>query len=181
MFLKLIAYYKLPLLLSATLAITLVALRVEQNPIFIAFIILGAFIGTFTIDMDYLIYAFFLEPAKDVSRDLSSFIKHGDLANAITYLSYHKDEIKEKTLHSALFQTVLAASCVFVVASNANLFIKAFIISTLANSLYQFAQAYFEGNTTDWFWILKSTPTKIATGVYASVIIGTLVYSLSIF
>lgn len=181
MLFKILSYYKLSLLLSLTLALALVALRVETNPFLISLIILGTVLGTFVMDIDYLIYAFFLEPTADISKDIASFIKHGDLYNAITYLKYHKDEIKEKTLHSALFQAILAGSCIFVVASNANLFIKALIISALANSLYQFAQIYFEGKVGDWFWVLKDSPTKFATLVYTTLILAALIYSLFIF
>ena len=108
--------YKIPLLLSITLAVTLIALRVERNSLTIAFIILGSLLGTVILDLDYIIYAYFLEPNHDFSKTLKTFIHHKDYSNTLAFIHFHKNDLQDKILNSALFQGVLAGAAIFVMA-----------------------------------------------------------------
>lgn len=161
--------------------IVLVAVKVEREPLAFTGIILGSLLGTFILDLDYIIYAYFLEPGQDFSKTLTAFIKHGDLLNALTYINYHKHNIKDKILNSGLFQIVLGASLFFVASSNTAIFVKALVFSAFVNSLYRLAESYFENRVDDWFWALKNKPTKQVLVVYSTVLLGVFIYCLSIF
>ncbi len=178
---KIAAIYKTPILVSAVLSIVLAAARVELKPLNLLFIAIGAFFGTFLLDLDYIIYAYFLEPKTDFSKTVVGFLKHGDVANALNYIYYHKDELKDKTLNSALFQVVLGVFMFFVISTETNLVIKTLVVSTFVNSIYRLYENYYMHKTDDWFWILKQKPTTQMIKVYFLLLLGVLVYCITIY
>ncbi len=147
----------------------------------ISMVALGSMLGAFILDLDYVIHAYFIEPNAHFSKTLAGYIKHKDFANAAQHIHFHKKELREQTLNSALFQMVLAGVTIFVVASSTNIFIQALVISTLANSLYRFSEYYFENDLEDWFWVLKNKPTSQQASIYGLCIFAVLIYSISIF
>lgn len=173
--------YRVPLLLSLTLGITIVALNVEKEVINLGYIFLGVILGTFTLDLDYIIHAFFIEPEKQQSLVLKDYIQHRDFAGLLNYIVQHEKEFEEKTLNSALFQIVLGAATIFVITSTIGLFLKAFILSSFLNSIYRFFKAYLRNETEEWFWSIKveTSPTNIY--IFLLILLATFGYSLYIF
>ncbi len=178
---KTLKLYKVPLLVSLVISVVLIALKVEKQYFQISLIFLGSLLGTFFLDLDYFIYTYFLDPAADFSKTVAGFIKHRDLPNALSYIYYHKEDLHEKTLNSALFQLVLGGLMIFVTSSSTNLFVKALVLSTFANSLYRLAQNYYENKTAEWFWIFKNVPNKKSVVVYTVILFGIFLYCLTLF
>ncbi len=181
MFKKIWDIYKIQILVTVALIIVIISTNVVRSPQAVFLIVLGAILGTFILDLDYVVYAFFLEPEKPFSINLKGFIEHKDLAGALNHIYYNKEEVKEKTLNSVLFQIALAGTAVFVAASSTSLFMKVLIISAFANSIYKMADYYFDGKSDQWFWALKKLPTENGILVYGLVLVLVLVYSLTIF
>lgn len=178
---KLFNTYKVPLLVSFTLFIVLIALNVERDPINIALIFLGTMFGTFLLKLDYFLYAYFLEPEAQFSQTIRGFVKHNNFMGALTYIHFHEDEISEKTLNSSLFQIVFGALMIFVASSDTNIFIKALVISTFTNSIFIMIEEYFAGKIKDWFWALKVNATKSFFISYTIIMLVALVFTLSLF
>lgn len=174
--------YKVPLLLSITLAIALIALNVIREPFEIAWILLGTLLGTFFLDLDYIIYAYFTDTDNDFSKSLRGFAKHNDWSGVLQHIYYHKNEIKEKTLNSALFQIILAGVTVFTVNSEVSFFFKAFVLSAFLNSIYRFIENYFiDKSLSDWFWSLNFRLNKNGLWIYTFAIALVLLYCLNFF
>jgi hypothetical protein len=157
------------------------AIKAESESLQLGFIIMGTLAGMFFLDLDYLIHVFFLEPDAEFSKTVTGFIKHKDFYNAFNYIHYHSDEVKDKTLNSALFQVVLTALMLYVSSSNTSFFLKALVYSSFLNSMYRFSEYYFQNKVEEWFWMLKSTPSKNTLVVYTIVLLGIFVYCISIF
>jgi hypothetical protein len=181
MFKKFLTIYKIPLLISITLIIVLTAIKLPRDPMAFTLIIMGSLLGTFLLDLDYIIHAYFLEPATDFSRTLRAFIKHGDLGNAFSFIQYHRGEIKEKVLNSVLFQIVLTGLVIYVVYASPSVFIRALILSVYLNSLYRLAEHILTDRIEDWFWSLKSTPPRDKAILYGFVLFGVFVFCLTLF
>jgi hypothetical protein len=181
MFKKIWEIYKIQLFISLALTIVLIATNIVNRPAYNALIILGVFIGTFFLELDYIVYAYFLEPERSFSKTLRGFIEHKDPAGALNHVYFNKNEVKEKTLNSVLFQIVLAGASLFVVSSTSSLFIKALVLSTFANSIYKMAIYYFDGKVEQWFWSLKKTPNENGVLVYGFIMFIVLVYSITLF
>ena len=164
---SLLSLYKIPLVISISLSIFLISYTVETRPLQIAVIILGSLLGSLVLDLDYFLHAYFLEPDSDFSINLKTYILHKDIKGALTYLNTHKDEVKEKTLNSGLFQILLIGILFLILYSTVNIFVKVFLLSIYANSIYKFAENYFLHKTfEDWFWFIKGTPKKEMVGGY---------------
>lgn len=175
---KVVELYKFPLLLTVFVLVAILALTVQKDPIQIAFVILGALAGAFFLDLDYIIHAYFLEPEGDFGKSVQGFIHHKDFKGLANYIYYHKNDLKEKTLNSAIFQLVLGGASVLVVSSTASNFAKALVISAFVNSMYRLAEQHFEyKNTGDWFWAFKKAPDKTGLAIYSSMLIAVLILS----
>lgn len=173
---QLLNFYKIPLLLSATLAVVLLAFNVITDPFIIAAIVLGSFLGTFLLELDYYIYAYFVEPEGDFSRSLRGYVKDRDFANATNYIYANKSAVTEKTLNSVMFQVVLVALAFYVAYATPYLFVAAFVLSAFLNSVYKYIESYLDGTYSEWFWVLKIKITREGAIIYA----GLLVLSLFI-
>lgn len=178
---KVYKVYAVPLLLSFAVFVVLLALRVEREPLTIALLFLGANLGTFVLDLDYIIHAYFTEPDTDFSKTLKGYIKHFDLAGALNYINYHKREIKEKTLNSALFQVVIGGLMLFVLAAPTSIFLKTLLVSTFINSLYRMAEEYFEHDIKEWFWAIDVNLGRKTLAVYTAIMLSILLYGLTLF
>lgn len=177
---KFLAFYKISLLISIAVIVAIIAFKVVRDPYQIAFIILGSLLGTFVLDMEYVLYAFFFEPEKDFSKTLAGFLKHGDLFNAAGYIQYHKHELKDQSLNSAIFQIAIAITSIFISYTNTNFFVKSLVLSIFANSIYKLIESYFENTLADWFWTLKTKPTKQAVIIYTASLICIFIFCLNV-
>ncbi len=177
---KIFDAYKLPILLSITLFVVILAITVERSVFQIALIALGTIVGTFILDIDYFIYAYFFEPERDFSVQVRGYTKHKDYMGAWNYIYYHKAEIKDAVLNSALFQIALAGLLIVVAGTPASMFIKALTISAFVNSMYRMAEEHFENRTDSWFWAFKNKPTKNTFYLYICGLILVLVFGLSL-
>lgn len=170
--------YKISLLLSLTVFILILALRVERDPLNIIMAFVGSLVGAVLLDLDYFLHAYFLEPEKDFSKTLNGFVKHRNIGGALSYIHYHKDEIKDKTLNSMLFQVILGGLVLFVVPSNSTVLMKAVVLSTFVNSIYRMIEVYFEGDINEWFWALKTPPSRNGFYIYTAVLAAMLLLGL---
>ena len=158
--------YKVPLFLSLTVAIALIAVQVLRSPFTIGFVFVGSLLGTFILDLDYFIYAYVIEPQAEFSKTITAYIKHRDFSNALQYIQYHKNDMGERTLHSVVFQLAMVGITLFGVSVAPNYFVKALILSTFANSIYRLTELYFAGDYDSWFWALKNKPARNHVMIY---------------
>lgn len=173
--------YKLPFLLSMTLFVVFLALGTLRDTQDILSAFAGAFLGSFILDIEYFLYAYIFEPDEDFSLNLKAFIKHKDFSQAINHIKQHKEDIKDKSLNSALFQITLGLLSIFTVYSVESVLIKTLILSTFANSIYRLLESYFNSRIENWFWAFKDKPSKNGVFIFASVMIIILVFSLNVF
>jgi hypothetical protein len=178
---QIVAIYKVPFLTSITLFIVLLALGSVSELASILAVLLGALLGMLLLDLEYVVYAYFVEPEKDFSKSVVGFIKHKDFINFLKYINYHKAEIKEKSVNSGLFQTAFAIFAVFALSATTSYFLKALILSLYINLLYRAIEAYYEKKTDDWFWIFKSKPEPNNFMLYLVGLSALFIYCLTYF
>jgi hypothetical protein len=175
---KIFTYYKLPLLISITLGIMVVALGVVKKPLEISEIVVGVLMGTFVLDLEYILYSYMFEPTSNFAVSIFGYIKSKDIGGLIAFINEHRDDVKEKSLNSALFQMILIPVALFVCASTKSYFAKTFVLSMFANSIYRLIECYFEGDIKEWFWALKVTPKKPSVLLFIVVLLATLALCL---
>ena len=172
---------KLSLLIALTVTIILLALTVARDPLVIGLIFLGSLLGSIILQLDYVIYAYFLEPEKEYSKSVRGYIKDKDYSGATDYIYFHKNDINDKTLNSALFQIVLGLAMLFVVTSDVSMFIKSLVVSAFVNSIYIMMEEFYANRSDQWFWAFKNKPSKNLFYAYTGGLLLFLAYCLSIF
>lgn len=178
---KTIKLYSTSLILSITLSIVLIALGVERQILTIIWIILGSLLGTFTLDLDYIIQALFIEPDHQYAGTIKEYLKHRDILGVLNFISYHKHEFHQRALNSALFQLVLGALTIFVVTSVTNPFLKGFVLSTFLNSIYRFVEEFLEDKSDNWFWSINIETKPLNIYIYLVAMLIALIYSIYLF
>lgn len=176
---NLFKFYRIPFIISASLAVVLISQVYKGGNLELALIILGAISGMFFLDLDYFLHAYLLEPEDNFSKMLKDYIKQKDLVGAFNYIIFHADEVQNKTLNSAIFQIALIFFNLFIVRSDVSIFFKTLLLTTHLNSIYRFFYFYFQGHGRDWFWILKKEPSAIA--IYGFNLIVLMSISLAIY
>jgi hypothetical protein len=175
---KILTYYKVPLLISLTLGITILAMSVARSALEIAEVFIGVILGTFLLDTEYILYSYIFEPKTDFAKSIFAYIKSSDFGGLISFINEHKNEVKDKSFNSVLFQAILIFVVVFVSYIDTSYLIKAFVMSIFANSIYKLIECVFEGTTKEWFWAIKGTPKKDAVVVFIIGLVIVLAISL---
>lgn len=178
---KIIKTYRVPLVLSLTLAISLIALNVEKQIISIILIFVGALLGTFILDLDYIIQALYIDIDTAHHGIIKEYIKHKDIPNLLSYISHNKKEFEQRALNSALFQIILLGITLFTVTSTLNVFLKTLVLATFVNSIYRFLEEYLQDRKTDWFWSIKIETKPLNIYLYLLFMLGGLLYSVYLF
>jgi hypothetical protein len=176
---NLFKFYRLQLIISISLTVVLISQVYRNGYLELSLIILGCLLGTFFLDLDYFISAYLIDTDTDFSRMLKDYIKNKDYSGAFNYIIYHSNEIKNKTLNSAIFQVCLSIFALYIVRNPVSTFYKALVISILLNSIYRFFYFFIQNEHEDWFWILKKTPGKIFIGIYnflLLIVVGLTIY-----
>ena len=176
---NLFRYYRLQIIISLSLMVVLISQVYKNGILELILIALGCIIGTFFLDLDYFISAYFLDTDTEFSKLLRDYVKNKDFIGALNYIIYHSNDIKNKTLNSAIFQVALSIFSLYIVRSPVSTFYKALVISILLNSIYRFFYYFIQNEHQDWFWILKKTPGKVFIGIYNLILF--LIVGLSIF
>lgn len=158
---NLFKFYRLQIIISISLVVVLISQVYKTGWVDLSLIVLGGILGTFFLDLDYFIHAYFLDPSDNFSRMLRDYIKQKDFIGALNYNIFHGNDIKNKTLNSAIFQVALCFFLIYLVRVPVSTFYKALVISILLNSIYRFMYFYIQNEYEDWFWFLKKTPGKI--------------------
>ena len=167
-------------IISAVVAVVFLAAVVESSAVNIVFIVLASFLGTFVLDLEYPLYAYFFEPEKGFSRNFKNYIKDKDYRGALKYVFYNKGDVVDKSLNSALFQIIFAVLTVLVAYTSSSRIVTALIFSIFANSIFKMWEHYFNGQTDEWFWALKNKPDKKGVILYSAAMIMVLVVSFLI-
>lgn len=170
-------YYKLCLLIALTVGVAVTAQRVERSYLNIILIFAGSIIGTFVLDTEYLLEAYWNNPLSEFSLGLKALFAQKNYAGALTYINEHKTSVQKRMLNSAMFQVILGFLAYFMAVSSGSPFGQALIINAYAQSLFHMYQEYEKTkNVSSWFWFIKDTPGANTQKIYAFVTILFLVY-----
>lgn len=175
---KIIQFYKIPLLISFTTAVVLIALTTERMPINIALMFLISILSIIIVDLDYFFHSYLFDQDQDFAKNFKAYIKDKDFIGAITYANINEDIIKEKTIHSALFQSLFALFTTFIAFSDSSIIYKTAAISIYANLIYKYIEYSYTKNIRNWFWAFKIENIKEVSVFYLAGLILVLILCL---
>jgi hypothetical protein len=90
---------------------------------------LALFLGSFFLDIDHIIFWFFLKPNLEESRLARTTIKNKDFKSAYRLLKTSHRTHQNLIFHHYFFQVILVLFTVFILTSTTNFFVASFLIS----------------------------------------------------
>lgn len=144
-----------------TLAFFLLA-SVIRNWLFISYwpFWVGAVVGMFLPDVDYLIYIYYLKPEKPTSQEAAGLIEKKSFTKSWDLLANTRYEHTDLIFHTAYFQVIFILFTFFMMTSSGSLFGMGIALSFLLHLLIDQAIDLFEkGGINNWFAKMRTTLT----------------------
>lgn len=162
--------YKIPLLISLVVMLCILALNAESNPFSILFIILGALIGIFLLDLEYLLTAYVVDPDAQMSKQLKAEVVGKNIFSYARFLNDYEYEFKNLAMRSVVFHVLLLIFGYYIVITQSFVLAQAIVLSMLANILYfELMEILSKGNLDRWAWIYNGDVTKKVSFIYWSI------------
>ena len=95
----------------------------------IIYLFLGIIIGIFTLDVDYLIFWFFIKPNNEESRLIKLAFENKQFKSIIKIVQNSHQNHYNLIFHHYFFQVILTLFSLFIFTSTQNTFISAFVLS----------------------------------------------------
>lgn len=175
---NLINLYKVQLLISITTTIVVIALTTQRVPLTILLMFIASIISIVVVDLDYIFHTYIFDQELEFSKKFKEYIKNKNFIGAIIYANKNEDLIKEKTIHSALFQSLFALFTLFIAFSNIDIIFKTATLSIYCNLLYKYIEYIYTKDINNWFWAFKIKDVKEVTAFYTTGLILLLILSL---
>jgi len=99
------------------------------NSIEIILIAIGIFIGTFFLDIDHLIFWFFLKPSLEESRLARTALEKKDFKSILKLISLTKKKHHNLIFHHYFFQVILVIFSLFIFTSTNSSFTASLLLS----------------------------------------------------
>lgn len=135
---------------------------------------LGALAGTFLLDIDHLIYWFYLRPEKQDSRIARILWEKRDFRGLLFLAARYHDTHTQLIFHSALFQVIFLVLTFYFFTTGDSYFGVGLVAAINIHLLKDEWEEYFEGreaHLNDWlFWQIKTKISLEAQKIYLIVV-----------
>lgn len=126
----------------------------------LVFFLIGAGLGTFILDLDHLLYAFFHKPHEPSSHKIRVLFRRRDWQGLLRVLQECHEEHRELFFHQAVFQVIFLIFSFFMVTSTASFLAKGLVMAANLHLLKDEWQDQIKSppHLNKWlFWQLKTT------------------------
>jgi hypothetical protein len=131
---------------------------------------LGAFLGTFLLDLDHLVYWFLTHPEKEDSIQAMSLYRTKNYKGLYVLLQAWHQTHTRLVFHTATFQAILFVLAFYIISAGGSVFGSALIISINLHLLKDEWFDYFRKGKTglaEWlFWQIKGLPVENYLNLY---------------
>ena len=112
---------------------------------------IGGIIGTVLLDIDHLIYVFFLNTNELTSQRVNFLLKKKEISRIITLLHETREERKNLVFHTLFFQAVLFVLTFLIISSSTSIFVRGIVLaSCLHLSVDQLADFFDMKHLGNW-------------------------------
>jgi hypothetical protein len=113
---------------------------------------LGAIVGTFLPDVDYLVYIYYLKPEQPISQDATGLIEKKSFRKTWDLLANTRYEHRDLIFHTAYFQWIFIVFSFWMVTSSGSTFGMGIALAFLLHLIVDMAIDLFEkGGINNWF------------------------------
>lgn len=120
---------------------------------------LGGILGTLIIDLDHLIYVYFLRPEAEVSQQASNLLQRREIIKTFELLSSTRYERGSLIFHTALFQLLFIVFTLLIVSSSGSILGMGLVLSAYLHLYIDQLIDYLDtGKIDNW---IKDLPIKL--------------------
>ena len=119
------------------------------------FFLLGLVLGTFILDVDHLVYWYFLKPSLEESKKARELISQKQYKQALSLLAENHKAHTSLVFHHFVFQAVLLIVSFFIISSTTSIFGKGLVLAMSAHLLL------------DQFLDLRTNPDHLKNWLFA--------------
>jgi len=133
----------------------------------------GAFLGTFLLDIDHLLFWFWTQPEQGESIQARALFKMANYRGLYTLLKQTHETHNRLIFHSAIFQVVLLLLAFYILTATNNLFGAGLVMAMNLHLLKDEWFDWFRGRKealSDWlFWQIRGVVMKNYLNLYLAV------------
>ena len=180
---KLLEVYRIYFLISFTVFLLFVLANLDKfNLVYFILVFLGAFMVPFLYELDYLLYAYILEPNTNFSVTIKSLLQQKNYRGVFIFA--HENEI---SMSNSIFRSILLVIGVFAIAflsmyTFSNIVSQTILLTFLLTSLYLQTASFINNSYRSWYSFLDFVPKITVAKIFLAVqYILYLLFLLSIF
>lgn len=156
---KLIEVYKIYFLISLAIFLLVVLANFDKVPTFyFVFVFIGAFMVPFLYELDYILYAYILEPTTNFSISIKNLLNQKNYKGVFIFA--HENEI---SITSSVFRSILLVISIFAVAflsiyTFSNIISQTILLTFLLTSIYLQTISFVNNSYRSWYSFLDFVP-----------------------
>lgn len=159
--------YKIPFLIALVVGLSAVVFGNVSNWLVAVWAFLGAILGIFIVDMEYILNAYIIDPSVEISGIIRDMIKKKQYKLYFKFLNENEYKFTNMAIHSTLFLVILAFFAFYIIVGNYWVFAKTFTVSILAVLVYKSIIELSKTKTLKrWFWFYNGEISYRASIVY---------------
>ena len=180
---KLLEVYKIYFLISLAVFVLIVLANFDKiNPLYFIPIFIGAFMVPFLYELDYILYAYTVEPTTNFSTTIKSLLQQKNYKGVFIFA--HENEI---SVNNSIFRSILLVIGVFAVAflsmyTFSNIVSQTILLTFLLTSIYLQTVSFVNNSYRSWYSFLDFVPKIIVAKIFLGLqYVVYLLFLLSIF
>jgi len=126
-------------------------------------VFLGTFFGSIILDVDHLIFWYFLKPNLEESRLAKTTIKNYDLKSLFKLINASQQTHHNLIFHHYFFQSILVLFTFFIFTSTTNLFVISLVVSLNLHLLVDEYLDFFINPKILQKWLFAREATQLPT------------------
>ena len=126
-------------------------------------VFLGTFFGSIILDIDHLIFWYFLKPNLEESRLAKTTIKNYDLKSLVRLINASHQTHHNLIFHHYFFQSILVLFTFFLFTSTTNLFVISLVVSLNLHLLIDEYIDFFTNPKILQKWLFARETTQLPT------------------
>lgn len=157
---KLLDIYKVYFLISLLVSTLLIIANIP-SPIYVyVLIVLGSFLTPFLYEIDFLLYAFILDPQNEVSKNIRSLLKQKNYSGTFLYAHEHAQSLENDVLRSIFMVIGVFAIGFMLLFGYANYLAISVVLTYLLTSLYLQTLSFGNNSWRAWYSFLDFVPKE---------------------
>jgi hypothetical protein len=162
---RLLDIYKIYFLISCIISTLLILANLGSAWYVYVLILLGSFLTPFLYELDFVLYAYILDPESEVSRGIKNLIVSKNYSGAFLYAHEHSANFENAVLRSVLMVIGVFAVGFLLLFSFSNYFAISIILTYLLTSLYLQTLSFATNSWRAWYAFFDFVPKeKFAKG-----------------